>query len=115
MLGLPLPVVDVPWFWTDQCGLNIQFAGDMQAPEWGVRGELAQGQAVLFGLNDGVADRRDYCQPGPGNAQRQAVDCQAGAATPRCVARPGAQPAQPGAPDRMTRRQPTPYNTTDRP
>lgn len=54
MLGLPLPAVDVPWFWTDQCGLNIQFAGDMQAPEWGVRGELAQGQAVLFGLNDGV-------------------------------------------------------------
>ncbi len=54
MLGLPLPAVDVPWFWTDQCGLNIQFAGDMQAPEWLVRGELAQGQAVLFGLNDGV-------------------------------------------------------------
>ena len=49
MLGLPTPVVDSPWFWTDQCGLNIQFAGDMQAPEWVVRGELAQGQAVLFG------------------------------------------------------------------
>ena len=54
MLGLPTPAVDSPWFWTDQCGLNIQFAGDMQAPEWLVRGELAQGQAVLFGLNDGV-------------------------------------------------------------
>ncbi|RQH00599.1 3-phenylpropionate/cinnamic acid dioxygenase ferredoxin--NAD(+) reductase subunit [Paraburkholderia dinghuensis] len=42
---------DAPWFWTDQCGLNIQFAGDMAAPEWLARGSLAAPPCVLFGLD----------------------------------------------------------------
>lgn len=42
---------EADWFWTDQCGLNIQFAGDMAAPEWLARGSLAAPPCVLFGLD----------------------------------------------------------------
>jgi 3-phenylpropionate/trans-cinnamate dioxygenase ferredoxin reductase component len=51
MLGLAPDSADAPWFWTDQCGLNIQFAGDMAAPEWLARGTLAAPPCVLFGLD----------------------------------------------------------------
>lgn len=44
-----------PWFWTDQCGLNLQFAGDMGAPEWLVRGSLDAPPCLLFGLDDAGA------------------------------------------------------------
>lgn len=44
---------DVPWFWTDQCGANIQFAGDMLAEEWIVRGQMDESRFMLFGLNAG--------------------------------------------------------------
>ncbi|WP_233872660.1 3-phenylpropionate/cinnamic acid dioxygenase ferredoxin--NAD(+) reductase subunit [Paraburkholderia adhaesiva] len=51
MLDLAPESADAPWFWTDQCGLNIQFAGDMAAPEWLARGSLAAPPCVLFGLD----------------------------------------------------------------
>lgn len=51
MLGLAPEPESAPWFWTDQCGLNVQFVGDMAAPEWIVRGELAAPPCVLFGLD----------------------------------------------------------------
>jgi 3-phenylpropionate/trans-cinnamate dioxygenase ferredoxin reductase component len=51
MLGIARNAASVPWFWTDQCGLNIQFAGDMAAPEWLVRGALDAPPCVLFGLD----------------------------------------------------------------
>lgn len=44
----------VPWFWTDQCGYNVQFAGDMAAPQWLLRGERGQAPFVLFGLQAGA-------------------------------------------------------------
>ena len=40
-----------PWFWTDQCDLNIQFAGDMGAAHWILRGTLEQAPFVLIGLD----------------------------------------------------------------
>jgi 3-phenylpropionate/trans-cinnamate dioxygenase ferredoxin reductase subunit len=43
----------VPWFWTDQCGMNIQFAGDMAAAQWIVRGGMDESRFMLFGVNDG--------------------------------------------------------------
>jgi 3-phenylpropionate/trans-cinnamate dioxygenase ferredoxin reductase subunit len=49
----PLYEGGVPWFWTDQCGMNIQFAGDMSAAEWIVRGQMDESRFTLFGLNDG--------------------------------------------------------------
>lgn len=52
ILGLEAPTTSVSWFWTDQCGLNIQFAGDMAAPRWVLRGALEQPPFVLFGLDD---------------------------------------------------------------
>lgn len=52
MLGLPIEREASPWFWTDQCGYNVQFVGDMGAPEWIVRGELAAPPCVLFGLDN---------------------------------------------------------------
>ncbi|CAM4378578.1 3-phenylpropionate/cinnamic acid dioxygenase ferredoxin--NAD(+) reductase subunit [Kerstersia similis] len=52
MLGLALPPQDiVPWYWTDQCGLNIQLAGDMGAARWIVRGALGAGPCMLLGLS----------------------------------------------------------------
>jgi len=51
MLGIEPDAPPVPWFWTDQCGLNVQFAGDVTAPEWIVRGRLDAPPAVLFGLD----------------------------------------------------------------
>ncbi|RQR35535.1 pyridine nucleotide-disulfide oxidoreductase [Burkholderia sp. Bp9143] len=54
MLGAPDDSPHVPWFWTDQCGVNVQFAGDMMAPEWIERGDLPGSVCVLFGLRDGV-------------------------------------------------------------
>ena len=55
MMGVePAPAAGVPWFWTDQCGMNIQFAGDMAAAQWIVRGEMDESRFVLFGLNDGA-------------------------------------------------------------
>jgi len=51
MLGIEPDAPPVPWFWTDQCGLNVQFAGDVTAPEWIVRGHLDSPPAVLFGLD----------------------------------------------------------------
>ncbi|MDN7904700.1 FAD-dependent oxidoreductase [Burkholderia diffusa] len=54
MLGEPDDLPHVPWFWSDQCGVNLQFAGDMAAPEWVARGDLSGSACVLFGLRDGV-------------------------------------------------------------
>ncbi|AXF26094.1 pyridine nucleotide-disulfide oxidoreductase [Burkholderia pyrrocinia] len=54
MLGVPDDASHVPWFWTDQCGVNVQFAGDVAADAWVVRGDLAGSACVLFGLRDGV-------------------------------------------------------------
>jgi len=51
MLGLAPEAREADWFWTDQCGLNIQFAGDMAAPEWLARGTLDTPPCVLFGLD----------------------------------------------------------------
>ncbi|MEX3919015.1 3-phenylpropionate/cinnamic acid dioxygenase ferredoxin--NAD(+) reductase subunit [Paraburkholderia sp. BR10872] len=51
MLGLEPEAWEAAWFWTDQCGLNIQFAGDMTAPEWLTRGSLQAPPCVLFGLD----------------------------------------------------------------
>jgi len=51
MLGVAQESAGPPWFWTDQCGLNIQFAGDMTAPEWLARGALDAPPCVLFGLD----------------------------------------------------------------
>ncbi|AOI61937.1 3-phenylpropionate/cinnamic acid dioxygenase ferredoxin--NAD(+) reductase subunit [Burkholderia diffusa] len=54
MLGMSHDASHVPWFWTDQCGVNVQFAGDVAAEAWVVRGNLAASSCVLFGLRDGV-------------------------------------------------------------
>jgi 3-phenylpropionate/trans-cinnamate dioxygenase ferredoxin reductase subunit len=51
MLGRASEALEADWFWTDQCGLNIQFAGDMAAPEWLARGTLDAPPCVLFGLD----------------------------------------------------------------
>ncbi|TNE38536.1 MAG: pyridine nucleotide-disulfide oxidoreductase [Sphingomonadales bacterium] len=52
MLGQEAPESGVSWFWTDQCGLNVQFAGEMSAPRWILRGALEEPPFLLFGLND---------------------------------------------------------------
>jgi 3-phenylpropionate/trans-cinnamate dioxygenase ferredoxin reductase component len=52
MLGVAHETLDAPWFWTDQCGLNVQFAGDMRAAEWIARGSLTAPPCVLFGLDE---------------------------------------------------------------
>ncbi|AXF23044.1 hypothetical protein CUJ89_21475 [Burkholderia pyrrocinia] len=50
MLGAPDDAPSVPWFWTDQCCVYVQFAGDVTADEWIVRGDLAGSACTLIGL-----------------------------------------------------------------
>lgn len=59
IMGIQHPAPNPAWFWTDQLDINYQFAGDMAASEWHVRGEMdaALGSAssfVLFGVTDGI-------------------------------------------------------------
>lgn len=51
LLGQDAPETPVSWFWTDQCGFNVQFAGDMTAPQWVLRGSLVEAPFMLFGLD----------------------------------------------------------------
>ncbi|MGE4482274.1 3-phenylpropionate/cinnamic acid dioxygenase ferredoxin--NAD(+) reductase subunit [Acidocella sp.] len=44
---------EVPWYWTDQYGINFQVAGKHEADEWLVRGDPAGGKYMLFGLTEG--------------------------------------------------------------
>lgn len=46
------PDEEIPWFWTDQYGVNYQVAGAVQADRW-VRRD-GQGRSLLFGLTGGV-------------------------------------------------------------
>lgn len=43
---------DLPWYWTDQYGHNIQVAGTVDADEWLTRGDPA-GRYTQFGIRDG--------------------------------------------------------------
>ncbi|XDZ50564.1 3-phenylpropionate/cinnamic acid dioxygenase ferredoxin--NAD(+) reductase subunit [Neisseriaceae bacterium CLB008] len=52
ILGLAPTEDQAAWFWTDQYTLNIQFVGDMAADRWVCRGEMANDQFILFGLDD---------------------------------------------------------------
>ena len=59
VMGVEHPKANPAWFWTDQLDINYQFAGDMAAAEWIVRGEMqpelrAASSFVLFGVTDGV-------------------------------------------------------------
>lgn len=53
-LGLDIPSFNPAWFWTDQLDMNIQFVGDMSAPTWHIRGEMAHENPnfVLFGVDE---------------------------------------------------------------
>lgn len=51
LLGQEPPETPVSWFWTDQCGLNVQFAGDMAVAQWVVRGSAGAAPFMLFGLD----------------------------------------------------------------
>ncbi|MCB5944228.1 3-phenylpropionate/cinnamic acid dioxygenase ferredoxin--NAD(+) reductase subunit [Acidocella sp. KAb 2-4] len=44
---------EVPWYWTDQYGINFQVAGKYEADEWLARGDPASGKYMLFGLTGG--------------------------------------------------------------
>jgi len=59
VMGVEPPKANPAWFWTDQLDINYQFAGDMAAAEWIVRGEIqpeqrAASSFVLFGVTGGV-------------------------------------------------------------
>lgn len=45
------------WFWTDQVGVNFQFAGELSAEEWFIRGDINYADPkpafILFGVNAG--------------------------------------------------------------
>jgi 3-phenylpropionate/trans-cinnamate dioxygenase ferredoxin reductase subunit len=58
VLGLVVEPAAPAWFWSDQLHINYQFAGDMQAQTWYVRGELdaakaAANRCVLLGVEQG--------------------------------------------------------------
>ncbi len=50
-IGTPVAYAEVPWFWSDQHGVNIQMAGMAEAGAQTVwRGDPATGKAVAFSL-----------------------------------------------------------------
>jgi len=51
VLGTPC-VPDLPWYWTDQYGHNIQVAGAVEAEAWLTRGEAGR-RYTQFGISDG--------------------------------------------------------------
>jgi len=51
MQGIDLLKNGPPWFWSDQYEMNIQFAGDMAAREWVVRGTMDMPRFMLFGIH----------------------------------------------------------------
>ncbi|XNM71499.1 oxidoreductase C-terminal domain-containing protein [Escherichia coli] len=54
MLGLPLPLLPPPWFWSDQYSDNLQFIGDMRGDDWLCRGNPETEKAIWFNLQNGV-------------------------------------------------------------
>ncbi|EFY5547399.1 phenylpropionate dioxygenase ferredoxin reductase subunit [Shigella dysenteriae] len=54
MLGLPLPLLPPPWFWSDQYSDNLQFIGDMRGDDWLCRGNPETQKAIWFNLQNGV-------------------------------------------------------------
>ncbi|MBF5007163.1 3-phenylpropionate/cinnamic acid dioxygenase ferredoxin--NAD(+) reductase subunit [Diaphorobacter caeni] len=54
LLGLDSDPPQPPWFWTDQCGMNIQFAGDMAASDWIRRGDPLASNFMFWGLREGL-------------------------------------------------------------
>jgi 3-phenylpropionate/trans-cinnamate dioxygenase ferredoxin reductase subunit len=58
VMGVEHPTPNPAWFWTDQLDINYQFAGDMAANEWQVRGEMdaakgADNSFVMIGVSEG--------------------------------------------------------------
>ena len=52
MVGTPVPYTEVPWFWSDQHGLNMQICGMVSAGlPWITRGSLAAGTALLVQMD----------------------------------------------------------------
>lgn len=51
LTGLPCDP-DLPWYWTDQYGSNIQVAGSIEVDEWVTRGNRPD-RYTQFGLRDG--------------------------------------------------------------
>ena len=55
ILNKETPEFTPPWFWTDQCGLNIQLCGQMNAQEWVCRGDMNAPEGfILFGFSDEI-------------------------------------------------------------
>ncbi|AXY55654.1 FAD-dependent oxidoreductase [Acinetobacter chinensis] len=58
VMGVEHPTPNPAWFWTDQLDINYQFAGDMSANEWQIRGEMdaakgADNSFVMIGVSEG--------------------------------------------------------------
>jgi 3-phenylpropionate/trans-cinnamate dioxygenase ferredoxin reductase subunit len=54
MAGAPTPYVEVPWFWSDQYGVNLQYAGaGLPWEDIVVRGELGKPPFTVFYLAGG--------------------------------------------------------------
>ncbi|OTG86143.1 FAD-dependent oxidoreductase [Acinetobacter sp. ANC 4558] len=58
VMNVEHPKANPAWFWTDQLGLNIQFAGDMTVSDWRISNiEDAKTSApsfIAYGLKDGI-------------------------------------------------------------
>ena len=53
-IGKPVPYAEVPWFWSDQHGVNIQMVGlSEQGAQVVWRGDPATGKAMAFSVVDG--------------------------------------------------------------
>lgn len=84
LLGLPAAEVEVPWFWTDQCGLNVQFAGELATEDWVMRGDPLSGNFTALGVRgNGVVAAVTVNQGREMKPARMLI--QSGASVPRHV------------------------------
>lgn len=56
LLGQPVPDRGAPWFWSDQLGLNVQFAGSLQTADEIVTRQAGDGAFAAFHLREGVVE-----------------------------------------------------------
>ncbi|PWC37666.1 3-phenylpropionate/cinnamic acid dioxygenase ferredoxin--NAD(+) reductase subunit [Azospirillum sp. TSO35-2] len=88
---------EVPWYWTDQYGINIQVAGACDAESWILRGERSSGRYTLFGLTDGTVTGAVTVNNGRDMRPARALIAAAAPVDPAWLADPG-QPLRAPAP-----------------
>ncbi|MFP4126650.1 MAG: NAD(P)/FAD-dependent oxidoreductase [Alphaproteobacteria bacterium] len=91
--GEPTPMVEVPWFWTQQFDMMIQMVGVAEPGlEWVLRGEMADNAFAAYGLAGGVVAAVQAVNRGADYALGRRLVRERIAVEPEQLADPGFEP-----------------------